>query len=170
MIVYLYEHRSCTSWGHWSGSSTRRVITASTTAGTATASTRTTPLSSSSGTDSSVGSRTSLLSPPNQMESNRNDGYFLNLKGEKAIVLFYFTCVSDDVMLLCCSGTFAEEKDDEEISYGLVFPVNSWDLVYIQVAVTQNQDIFLTYMYVLVLYISTTCTLVCIVSISCFLP
>ena len=98
------------------------------------------------------------------------NGYFLNLKGEKAIVLFYFTCVSDDVMLLCCSGTFAEEKDDEEISYGLVFPVNSWDLVYIQVAVTQNQDIFLTYMYVLVLYISTTCTLVCIVSISCFLP
>ena len=36
-------------------------------------------------------------------------------------------------MLLRCLGTFAEEKDDEEISYGLVFPVNSWDPVYTQV-------------------------------------
>ena len=30
-------------------------------------------------------------------------------------------------------GTFAEEKDDEEIAYGLVFPINSWDAIYTQV-------------------------------------
>ena len=102
MIVYLYEHRSCTSWGHWSGSSTRRVITASTTAGTATASTRTTPLSSSSGTDSSVGS-TSLLSPPNQMESNRNEWVFLKFergKGDRIISRVF-------LMTSCCCAAQA---------------------------------------------------------------
>ncbi|ELU13136.1 hypothetical protein CAPTEDRAFT_175959 [Capitella teleta] len=29
-------------------------------------------------------------------------------------------------------GTFVEEKDDEGISYGLVHPINSWDIFYIQ--------------------------------------
>ena len=37
-------------------------------------------------------------------------------------------------MPLLCSGTFAEEKDTEEIAYGLVYTVDSWDPIYTQVA------------------------------------
>ena len=96
---------SCTNWVLWSGSWTLQATTASTTVATATASTRTTRECSSSGTGSSVGFQ------------------------------FKFRNFYSEVLQQCLNvvGTFEAERDDQEIAYGLVHPINNWNPLYTQV-------------------------------------
>ena len=105
-VVTLHMYcSSCTNWGLWSGSWTLQATTASTTVATATASTRTTRECSSSGTGSSVGFQ------------------------------FKFRNFYSEVLQQCLNvvGTFEAERDDQEIAYGLVHPINNWNPLYTQV-------------------------------------
>ena len=47
--------------------------------------------------------------------------------------LEYLIKCARTIFLCTFAGTFVEEKDDDDIAYGLVHPLNSWDPIYTQV-------------------------------------